>query len=121
MTDQNTADGSPKEPPVARIVNPAGRSKLVPLQFPVEFDGKVWDSIEIRRCTGGEMRDYFEAMAEAGCFVMPPVIQCPIEVWEAMDADDQYIVDEEAQAFMPRRLKAAVELLSGTGANTSDK
>lgn len=121
MTEHNTADGSPKEPPVARIVNPAGRSKVVPLQFPIEFDGKIWDSIEIRRCTGKEVQDYFEAMGNSAEFVLPPVVQCPLAVWHAMDADDQYLVDEEAQAFMPRRLKAAVELLSGTGANTSDK
>ncbi|KQW30744.1 hypothetical protein ASE36_00115 [Rhizobium sp. Root274] len=121
MTEQNTADGSTKEPPVARIVNPAGRSTVVPLQFPVEFDGKHWESVEIRRCTGKEVQDYLEGMGTAAEFVLPPVIQCPLAVWHAMDADDQYTVDEAAQAFMPRRLKAAVELLSGTGANTSDK
>lgn len=120
MTD-STKPEEAKEPPVARIVNPEGRSKLVALQFPVEFDGKVWSAIEVRRCTGAEIKTYFEQMGSGGDFVLPPVIQCPMEVWEALDADDQFFVDEEAQAFMPRRLKAAVELLSGTGGNTSDK
>lgn len=122
MTDQNTADGSPKEPPVARIVNPAGRSKMVPLQFPVEFDGKIWDSVEIRRCTGTEIKKYMEQMANREeTFTLPPVVICPVAVWEAMDADDQLTIDEESQAFMPRRLKAAVELLSEIGVNTSGK
>lgn len=121
MTETDKTDGSPVEPPVARIVNPEGRSKTIPLVFPVEFDGKVWDNIEIRRCTGAEMKVYFEALASGKAFALPPVITCPMEVWDAMDADDQYTVDQEAQAFMPRRLKAAVELLSATGANTSDR
>lgn len=120
MTD-NTKPEAAKKPPVARILNPEGRSKQVPLQFPVEFDGTVWSAIEVRRCTGGEIKAYFDQMGAGGDFVLPPVIQCPMEVWEALDADDQFVVDEEAQAFMPRRLKAAVELLSGTGVNTSDK
>lgn len=121
MTDQNKTDGSIPEPPVARIVNPEGRSKTIPLQFPVEFDGKMWDSVEIRRVTGGEMRDYFDRLTSGEAFALPPVIQCPLQVWDALDADDQLAVDEAAQAFMPRRLKAAVELLSGTGASMSDK
>lgn len=119
------ADEASKEvttaPPVARIVNMEGRSKEVPLQYPVEFDGKIWDSIEVRRCTGAEIKSYFEQMTSGEAFTLPPVIQCPIAVWEALDADDQFAVDEVAQAFMPRRLKAAVELLSGTGENTSAK
>lgn len=109
------------QPPVARIKNPEGRSKRVPLVYPVEFDGVDWVDIEIRRCTGAEITAYVNSMATGGEFVLPPVIQCPIEVWNGMDADDQFMVDEAAQAFMPRRLKAAVELLSGTGANTSGK
>lgn len=111
----------PGAPPIARIINPQGRSKSVPLQFPVEFDGKVWDAIEVRRCTGTEIRAYFDKMGEGGQFSLPPVVQCPMEVWAALDADDQFTVDETAQAFMPRRLKAAVKFLSETGENTSDK
>lgn len=117
MTDDAKKNG----PQVARIVNPEGRSKIIPLRFPVEFDGKVWEGIEVRRCTGSEITAYFDEMSPDKGFVLPPVIQCPMEVWNVLDADDQADVDEAAQAFMPRRLKAAVELLSGTGANTSDK
>jgi len=120
MTD-DTKPEEAKEPPVARIVNPEGRSKLVPLQFPVEFDGTVWSAIEVRRCTGAEIKADFERMGEGGEFVLPHVLQCPMVVWWALHDDDQLLVDEESRAFMPRRLKAAVEFLSETGANTSDK
>ncbi len=121
MADQKAEATASTEMPVARIVNLEGRSKTVPLEYPVEFAGAVWDSIEIRRCTGQEIADYFNRMSQSATFVMPPVIQCPVEVWQALDADDQDTIDEAAQAFMPRRLKAAVELLSETGANMSGK
>lgn len=120
MAEEATKE-EPGAPPVARIINPQGRSKSVPLQFPVEFDGKVWDAIEVRRCTGAEIKAYFERMGEGGAFALPPVVQCPMEVWDALDADDQFVVDEAAQAFMPRRLKAAVELLSAVGEKSSAK
>jgi len=118
MADEVKAEAGP---PVARFVNMEGRSKRIPLQYPFELDGVLWEEVEIRRCTGSEITAYVNDMVAGGDFVLPPVIQCPIEVWNAMDADDQFTVDEAAKAFMPRRLKAAVELLSGTGANTSGK
>ena len=42
----------------AKIVAPEGRSKTVDLDWPVEFDGAVWDKITVRRVTGREVEQF---------------------------------------------------------------
>lgn len=105
----------PVETPVAKIVSPKERDRYVDLEYPVEFDGKLYEQIHIRKVTGQQIADFAAAMQKAAqdatAFPLPPVIDCPAEVWAAMDADDQANVDEAAQAFMPRRLKAVAEQL----------
>lgn len=109
----------PAEPPVARIQSPKEREKLVPLEYPVEFDGTLWTEIRVKRITGREIEQYFESLGNGSAFKIPPVVDCPIEVWDAMDADDQDSVDTVARLFMPRRLKAAAELLGIPGEASS--
>lgn len=118
MTDE--ADKKPAEmPPVAAIVLTADREKWVPLQFPVEYDGQVWDKIRVHRITAKELRDYISEVGSGSSYVMPPMVDCPIAVWEAMDADDQAEVDEVAMVFTPRRLKAAAERFQPSSTTTS--
>lgn len=97
---------APAEKPVAKIVTNLPREKVVTLTYPVEFDGRLYESITIRRITGGEVAGYMDRLQQ-GERIMPPVVDCPVEVYEAMDADDQDLVDEAAMDFLPRRLKAA--------------
>lgn len=97
---------APAEKPVARIVTKLPREKEVTLTYPVEFDGRLYETIRIRRITGGQVADYMDRLQQ-GERIMPPVVECPVEVYEAMDADDQDMVDEAAMDFLPRRLKAA--------------
>jgi hypothetical protein len=109
MTEEATAeaiteDQAPAAAPMARIVTDRPMSKIVPLEWPVEFDGIVYRQIRVKRVTGGEVRDYFEKL-RAGEAVMPPMIECPLEVWEALDADDQSTIDEAVAAFVPKRMK----------------
>lgn len=103
------------EIPVARITTTKERDRDVPLEYPVQFGDILYESIHIRRVTGQQIADFSNAMQEAaragGELPIPPVIDCPVEVWNALDADDQAAVDEAAQAFMPRRLKAVAEQL----------
>lgn len=106
------------EPPVARFVAAAEREKTVPLEWPFEFDGRLIDSVRVRRVSGSEMKEFWEQMSRNERFI-PPVIDCSQAVWDAMDPDDQETVDAAAEPFMPRRLKAAVKLPSGNGENTS--
>lgn len=102
----DTTAAAPAEKPVARIKTDVPREKTVPLQWPVEFGDALYESIVIRRITGGEVADYMDRL-QRGERLMPPVVDCPVEVYEAMDADDQFMVDEAAMDFLPRQLKTA--------------
>ena len=101
--------------PAAKMVSMNGREKWVTLDYPVAFDGIIWEQIRVRRVTGEELNEYLKQAGQD--FVLPPVVDCPIEVWNGMDADDQASVDEAAMEFMPKRLRAAAEALAG---NTRD-
>lgn len=111
--------GAPPAPAVAKFVNEGGRSTLVTLEYPVEFDGKLWTEVEVRRVTGGEMDAYMKAIQADGN-VLPPVIRCPMPVWDAMDADDQFAIDQAAAPFMPNRLKKLMALSAGTTATDGE-
>lgn len=97
--------------PAAKIVSMDGREKWVTLDYPIAFDGIIWEKIRVRRVTGQELSEYLRQADQD--FVLPPVVDCPIEVWNGMDADDQTSVDEAAMGLMPKRLRAAAEALSG--------
>lgn len=103
------------EIPVAKIVSPREREKFVDLDYPVEFDGVLYEKIRIRRVSGKEIADFSAAMQMAikndTEMPIPPVVDCPVAVWNALDADDQANVDDAAQAFMPRRLKVVADRL----------
>lgn len=107
--DAQAEDAADVRPPIATCVSAEGRERWVTLSFPVEYDGRIWDRIRVRRISAKELRDYLSAVGEE--FVMPPVVDCSIAIWDAMDADDQADVDEAAIEFMPRRLRAAAEAL----------
>lgn len=108
------AQENPKttEPPIkeAKIVSPKERHLDVPIDWPVEFDGKTYDTIRVRRISGREVETFIRqvaAMTDQSPAVMPPTFDCPLEVYEAMDDDDRLRVEEAALPFMPRRLRAA--------------
>ncbi|RWM29396.1 phage tail assembly protein [Mesorhizobium sp.] len=96
------------EPKTARVVGGAPRETMVPLEFPVEFDDKTWTEIKVRRVSGKEVEEYMEALGR-GEQPMPPMFECPREVYDAMDDDDRLALDEAVIPFLPRRLKAAAE------------
>lgn len=117
------AETSVEEAPEARIVTTKKRSIVVPLDWPVEYDGKTYDSVTIRRVSGKEVEDYIDALKPTGADgpdPLPPYINIPRPVWDAMDDDDQYEVDQQAKPFTPRRLLAAAELGQAITENTSD-
>ncbi len=111
MTDETTQQPAP----VARIVSDKERERLVTIEYPVEFDGVTYDAIRIRRVTGKQMAEFFARVRGTDGNVMPPVVDCPVEVWNAMDADDQFSVDQEAADFMPRRLKQVIAATAPAG------
>lgn len=112
-----------KEPPVARIVSSRERERKIPLLDPVEYDGTVYDAVTIRRVTGKEMEDYMDLLATSDGAPLPPMIDCPRAVYDAMDDDDRFAIDQAMRDFMPRRLRATAESVSGplNGESTSEK
>lgn len=109
--------------PVARIVSTKKRTIEVPLEWPVEFDGTLYESVTIRRITAKEVSDYLDALSsidDVDVAPLPPFIGVPKEVWDGMDDDDRYEVDQKAMDFMPRRLREVAESTPDTTDNTSD-
>lgn len=97
------------DPPVkeAKIVSPKERHLDVPLDWPIEFDGKIYGTIRVRRVTGLEVETFLKeigALKGDAPMLKPPMIDCPIEVYEALDDDDRLRVEEAMVAFLPRRL-----------------
>lgn len=109
MTDEATTgrpDANPVPAPSARVIYGREHEKLVPLEWPVEFDGITYTEIRVHRVSGKEVSDYLRALQASDADILPPMIDCPIEVWNALDADDHDTVDRAAIAFTPKRLKA---------------
>ena len=92
------------EDKTARIVSEAPREKVVPLAWPIEFGGKTYSEVRIKRVSGKEMRDFVNKL-QAGENSVPPVFDIPIEVYDAMDADDADMLDKEGLDFLPRSLR----------------
>lgn len=103
MSDQEKAPLA-----AARIVSSAPREKAVPLEYTVEFDGKTYTEVTLRRATGKQIEDYMDALGR-GERAMPPMMDFPMEVYDAMDDDDRFAVDEAVVPFLPRRLRVAAE------------
>lgn len=108
MTDEATTeqpDATPVPAPIARVIYGREHEKLVPLEWPVEFDGKLWTEIRVHRVSGKEVSDYLRTLQASDADILPPMIDCPIEVWNALDDDDQHAIDLAAMEFTPKRLK----------------
>lgn len=116
--EQNSVE-QPAEIPALRYTAPTEREKMVPLEHPFELNGTHWTQIRVRRVTGKQVSDYMDRMRAGDRDAMPPMVDCPQEVWDALDDDDQMLVDEAARPFTPRRLKAAVELIQQLGEESS--
>lgn len=102
MDEQATA-------PAPSFVEEGGRrrSEIVQLEWPVEYDGRVYRAIHVRRMTAAEVDTFVEeARANAGAARLP-MFSCPHEVIDALDADDAARVNETVLRFLPRALRPA--------------
>ena len=116
MTDEPTLK------PEARIVSTKPRSTTVALDHPVEFDGKLYESVTIRRVTGKQVDDFIRASAalkEGEPQPQLPSLDFPREVYDEMDDDDRLRVEEALLPFLPRRLMLGAAFVQETSAATS--
>ncbi|PZP57698.1 MAG: hypothetical protein DI604_34410, partial [Delftia acidovorans] len=109
-------------PGVAKIVTPKERHIDVPLEWPIEFNGQIYESVRIRRVTGREVEAFIRGATAVGPndpAPVPPMLDCPAEVYEALDDDDRMTVEEQMLPFLPRRLAAVLASTLATTNTTS--
>lgn len=95
------------EKKAVRFVDVPGKSRTqtIPLDWPLEFDGKTYEAVEICRSTIGAWRAYFEAL-DAGERIAMPCFADPLEVMDSLDADDDEKVQAAVELFFPKRFRA---------------
>jgi hypothetical protein len=110
--------------PIANIVTTKERQRTVDLDWPVEFDGKVYDKVTVRRVTGREVEEFMRQVDTRDVnapFPRAPMIDCPTEVYEALDDDDLLRVEEAMVPFLPQRLQRVTGSTPPTSDTTSEK
>lgn len=106
---------SPPEPP--RFVDVGRpRSRVIPLEWPVDFDGRCWREIVVRRMTTIEVAGLMERMRAQPerefrfpMFDDPSGQPVPDAVLDQLDDDDSYALNRAATDFLPRRFRTATD------------
>lgn len=116
--DEN--EGASAEKPVAKFVGGRAREKVIPLEWPIEFNGVVYNEVTVRRCSGLEVSEYVMALA-TGNDALFPGISFPMEVYNSLDADDFDKVDTVVKDFLPQSFRQMAEQAPEASDNTSTK
>lgn len=95
------------------------RYEAVPLEYPVDYDGKVWTEITVRRMAADEVAAYIDAILKDPEEARLPMFDAPPEVMDALDPDDQDEIAEVVERFLPRRLRRVAGQTPENGASTS--
>lgn len=114
-----------------RIVSSRPREREINLDWPVEFSGRKYIKIIIRRLTAAEVAKFqsdIEALlkSDPSAQIRFPLFRddcgalIPNEVMDALDDDDRFALEAAAADFLPRRFLGAPTQESGqvTGGNT---
>jgi hypothetical protein len=113
---------APAAPAIPKYIdNGRPRFRTVPLEWPVEFEGKVYSEVTVRRMTASEVGEFIDAIRTDGSKAFLPMFDVPQAVIDALDDDDGVEVNKAVQDFLPRRLREANEeqLAQPTGEPTS--
>jgi len=99
----------------ARFVGDQARSRSVKLGWPIEFGGRIYEEIYLKRLRAAEVaafQDSLKGKDPASRVIWPIFFDAaegaaiPFEVMEALDDDDRYELDKAALDFLPRRFLA---------------
>ncbi len=96
---------------VPKFVAGKARTETVPLEWPIEYDGKVYAKITVTRPTNAALEEWRNHLAEkrsAGGDIKGerlPMFDAPKAVLDALDPDDDDMVSEIAERFLPRRFR----------------
>ncbi len=108
--DTDTKDNAAAIPP-ARFIGGKPREVTVPLDYHIEYDGKVYTAITVKRLTVAAVEAFIEEIKAAGKGneekVMPrlPMFDAPFAVLDALDCDDDDRLQKVVTDFLPRRLR----------------
>lgn len=114
-------DISSPSPAAPAFVNAAARRRSVKLQWPLEYDGRVYDEICVRRLTVAEVAAWVEGLKAGGenphphmpIYVDAAGAPIPDVVIDALDDDDGAALDEVVRDFLPRRFRGLQDSASG--------
>ncbi|MFN3891985.1 MAG: phage tail assembly protein [Beijerinckiaceae bacterium] len=95
---------APPPPAAPRFVGGPVRSRTVTLEYPLEYDGKLWTEITVRRASAGDV-EAFVAAVQRGENPTLPMTDAPAAVLDALDADDFETVNKAINDFLPRALR----------------
>lgn len=91
------------------------RKRTIKLEWPVEYDGRRYDEIVVRRMIGAEVTRLSDLIVaefdDSDLFAL--VCDTPAVVIRALDQDDWLAVREAVLSFLPRRFR---EVFASTGA-----
>lgn len=108
---------APAATPIAPLfVGRADRSRAFPLEYPLEFEGRTYTEIVVRRPNARQVGEFFEEYAAAvtadpGALVYFPVFvdaagaPIPPAVLDALDDDDRFPIMDAVPDFLPLRLQ----------------
>lgn len=109
-TEGPAADAGPAaaDPVVAakpRHVRQADRFRVVPLDWPIEFDGVTYDKVTVSRMTTAQVAEFTLAARTDGATAVLPMFDAPQAVIDALDADDADNVNKAVHDFLPRSFR----------------
>lgn len=95
--------------PAARLVAREGKvtEKKVPLEFPVEFDGVIYEDAVVRRLRGSDFMELQGGKSPAEISSM--MTGLPAEVVDALDGEDFFNLFQACKDFFPRKLREQME------------
>jgi Phage tail assembly chaperone proteins, E, or 41 or 14 len=121
--EKQTVNGAAKAAP--RFLDERAEIEPLPLKFPLEWDGQEYRQVELRRLKGKDFSK-FRCLVAVGVSedeaTLSLISGLPVEVIQALDADDYLELIEKSQDFIPARFRQAAESgpASETGQNTQE-
>lgn len=107
----SAAPADPTGAAAPRFVGDKPRSKVVPLDWPIEYDGKTYDSVTVSRLTAAQVAAFYERLRETVKQGDAParfsMFDVPDVVLDALDDDDAVQINEVVERFLPRGFRAA--------------
>lgn len=121
MSDEDARlEPTPPTPASVAFVDPLARQRTFELKYPVTIGGKVFAAVHLHRLTVAEVAAFFEGIkGGAPDGAMLPFYRdvngdaLPQEVFDALDDDDAYAIEQGLADFLPRRLLAVMQGAGG--------